>query len=146
MKMDENLNKLFNLDPIIKREELLPTELSAKLPTSSTSVEQKDDDFDLARNTLRDLIGKNNAVISDLVDLARNSEAPRAYEVVSQMIKTQSEIAKDLIGIHKQKKDIEGDSGKQIVQTQNNVVFAGSTADLMKMISQGREKGNVIDG
>jgi len=66
--------------------------------------------------------------------------------VVSQMIKTQSEIAKDLIGIHKQKKDIEGDSGRQIVQTQNNVVFAGSTADLMKMISQGREKGNVIDG
>lgn len=143
MKMDENLNKLFNLDPILKADgENLPVHI----PATSTPDEQKDDDFDLARNTLRDLIGKNNAVISDLVDLARNSEAPRAYEVVSQMIKTQSEIAKDLIGIHKQKKDIEGDSGRQIVQTQNNVVFAGSTADLMKMISQGREKGNVIDG
>jgi hypothetical protein len=142
MKMDDNLNKLFNLDPIVKGEEMLPV----VIPTSSSSAEQKDDDFELARNTLRDLIGKNNAVITDLVDLARNSEAPRAFEVVSQMIKTQSEIAKDLIGIHKQKKDIEGDSGRQIVQTQNNVVFAGSTADLMKMISQGREKGNVIDG
>lgn len=142
MKMDDNLNKLFNLDPIIKSDEALPV----AIPQSLTAVEQKDDDFELARNTLRDLIGKNNAVITDLVDLARNSEAPRAFEVVSQMIKTQSEIAKDLIGIHKQKKDIEGDSGRQIVQTQNNVVFAGSTADLMKMISQGREKGNVIDG
>jgi hypothetical protein len=142
MKMDDNLNKLFNLDPIVKGEEMLPV----VIPTTSSSAEQKDDDFELARNTLRDLIGKNNAVITDLVDLARNSEAPRAFEVVSQMIKTQSEIAKDLIGIHKQKKDIEGDSGRQIVQTQNNVVFAGSTADLMKMISQGREKGNVIDG
>jgi hypothetical protein len=142
MKMDDNLNKLFNLDPIVKGEEMLPV----VIPSSSSSAEQKDDDFELARNTLRDLIGKNNAVIIDLVDLARNSEAPRAFEVVSQMIKTQSEIAKDLIGIHKQKKDIEGDSGRQIVQTQNNVVFAGSTADLMKMISQGREKGNVIDG
>ena len=142
MKMDDNLNKLFNLDPIVKGEEMLPV----VIPTSSSSAEQKDDDFELARNTLRDLIGKNNAVITDLVDLARNSEAPRAFEVVSQMIKTQSEIAKDLIGIHKQKKDIEGDSSRQIVQTQNNVVFAGSTADLMKMISQGREKGNVIDG
>ena len=145
MKMDDNLNKLFNLDPLIKGDNS-SSSLPVEIPSQSTPSEQKDDDFELARNTLRDLIGKNNAVISDLVDLARNSEAPRAYEVVSQMIKTQSEIAKDLIGIHKQKKDIEGDSGRQIVQTQNNVVFAGSTADLMKMISQGREKGNVIDG
>lgn len=146
MKMDENLNKLFNLDPILSSDnEILP----AEIPKSSPD-EQKDDDFDLARNTLRDLIGKNNVVISDLVDLARNSEAPRAYEVVSQMIKTQSEIAKDLIGIHKQKKDIEKDSGQKTIHTQNNVVFAGSTAELMKMISSGRSNldkpNNIIDG
>lgn len=139
MKMEENLNKLFNIEPVqeIKKEELLPA-------VKPDTIEQRQDDFDLARHTLRNLITKNNAVIEDLVDLARNSEAPRAYEVAAQLIKAQSEIAKDLMGIHKQKKDIEGESSEhQNIRTQNNIVFAGSTSDLMKMISAERSK--VID-
>lgn len=126
MKMEENLNTLFNLKPV------------EELPVSDPVV-QKDNDFDLARDTLRNLIQKNDAVISDLVSLARNSEHPRAYEVAGQLIKTQSEIAKDLMGLHKQKKDIEGGDLAPI-KTQNNIVFAGSTSDLMKMISQQRAK------
>jgi hypothetical protein len=136
MKMDENLGKLFNVEPVRENnQELLP------LPVNQE--EQKDDDFDLARNTLRNLINKNEAVITDLVDLARNSEHPRAYEVVGQLIKAQSDIAKDLMGIHKQKKDLEGNTENNNIRTQNNIVFAGSTSDLMKMISA--QKAKTID-
>ena len=140
MKMDDNLNKLFNIEPIqeLKKEDLLPV-------ASVDSVERKEDDFDLARNTMRNLINKNEAVLSDLVDLARNSESARAYEVAGQLIKTQAEMAKDLMTLHKQKKEVDGDKSdsQQNIKTQNNIVFAGSTADLMKMIAN--ERARTID-
>ena len=136
MKMDKNLNKLFNIEPVqeIKKEDLLP------VPTLD-SVERKEDDFDLARETMRSLIYKNEAVLDTLVDLARNSESPRAFEVAGQLIKTQAEMAKDLMTLHKQKKEVDGDRAEnQNIKTQNNIVFAGSTSDLMKMISAERAK------
>lgn len=140
MKMDDNLNKLFNIEPIqeIKKEDLLPI-------ASVDSVERKEDDFDLARNTMRNLIHKNEAVLTDLVDLARNSESARAYEVAGQLIKTQAEMAKDLMTLHKQKKEVDGErsDSQQNIKTQNNIVFAGSTADLMKMIAN--ERARTID-
>lgn len=139
MKINDNLNNIFNLPSEPSKE--APVEMPVAL--TQTQHEQKEDDYDLARNTLRNLIGKNEAVISDLVDLARNSEHPRAYEVAGQLIKAQSEIAKDLLDLHKQKKDIDGESSEQNIKTQNNIVFAGSTSDLMKMISQ--TKANVIE-
>ena len=140
MKIDTNLNKLFNIDPIqeIKKEDMV-------LVPTLDSVERKEDDFDLARNTMRSLIQKNEAVLSDLVDLARNSESARAYEVAGQLIKTQADMAKDLMTLHKQKREVDGDrsSENQNIKTQNNIVFAGSTADLMKMIAS--ERARTID-
>lgn len=135
MKMEENLNKLFGLEPVqeIKKEDLLPI-------ASPDHIENREDDFDLARNTMRNLLHKNEAVLSDLVDLARNSESARAYEVAGQLIKTQAEMAKDLMTLHKQKKEVDGDRVDQNIRTQNNIVFAGSTSDLMKMISAERAK------
>lgn len=139
MKMDDNLNKVFNLDtmPEIKKLDILPV-------VSVPGVEERDDDFDLARSTMRNLINKNESVLNDLVDLARNSESARIYEVAGQLIKTQAEMAKDLMTLHKQKKEVEGDRPEsQNINTQNNIVFAGSTSDLLKMISAERSK--IID-
>lgn len=129
MKMDQNLNKIFDLETT---ETLLPVAIDPQI--------QKDDDFELARDTLRGLIMKNDTVLSDLISLARNSEHPRAFEVVGQLVKAQSEIAKDLMGLHKQKKEISGEDAQQNIKQQNNIVFAGSTSDLMKMISAQRAK------
>ena len=123
MKIDENLSKVFNI------------ELEERKPAPITVVDTNQSDFDLARSTLRDLISRNDAVIEDLVSLARSSEHPRAYEVAGQLIKTQADIAKDLLGIYKQKKDAED---KASIKTQNNIVFAGSTSDLLKMIASER--------
>jgi hypothetical protein len=132
MKIDNNLNKIFDLEPIDTQE--------VHLPTTPNTALQQEDDFELARTTLRGLIGKNDAVITSLVELANNAEHPRAYEVVGQLVKTQSEVAKDLMNLHKQKKEITGEQSPQSIKQQNNIVFAGSTSDLMKMISQQRAK------
>jgi hypothetical protein len=135
MKTLEKLNDVFNVDT----EAQLPVTVST--PVEATS---KDDDFDLARNTLRNLINKNDDVMSELINIAKNSEHPRAFEVVGKLVEAQTNIAKELVGLHKTKTDIEGKpSEPSKIGTQNNIVFSGSTSDLMKMISM--ERARTID-
>jgi len=134
-QFEDKLNQLFNIETFEK-----PVVEIKKI--EDTSDDKKESDFDLARDTLRNLIAKNNAVIDDIVSLARSSETARPFEVAGQLLKTQSEIAKGLVDLHKQKKDIEQDEPEKI-KTQNNIVFAGSTSELMKMIST--ERAKVID-
>lgn len=134
MKIDDKLNTIFDLEPVQYKKQ--------EVKTLVDTGDKKQDDFDLARTTLRDLISTNQDVLTDLVNIAKSSEHPRAFEVAGQLIKAQSDIAKDLLGIHKQKKEIDGEE-VQNIQTQNNIVFAGSTSDLMKMIST--QKAKTID-
>jgi hypothetical protein len=104
-----------------------------------------DDDFDQARQALKDMIKKGQTAVDDIMGIARQSDHPRAFEVTGQLIKTVAETAKDLMALQKQKKDlvtVQADAPKQI-GTQNNIVFSGSTNDLLKMLKNQNEK--VID-
>lgn len=133
----EKLNNVFNIEsakPITTEHPVVNEPLS--------DVEDKDNDFDLARKTLRGLISKNEEVLDNIISLAKSSETPRTFEVAGQLLKTQSEMAKDLMELHKQKKDIEKEEPKKI-GTQNNVVFAGSTAEIMKLLNG--ENPKIID-
>jgi hypothetical protein len=71
-----------------------------------------------------------------MINLAKNSEHPRTYEVAGQLIKTMSDVAKDLLSLQKQAKEL--DSGTQdnnpSIGTQNNIVFAGTTTELLKLL------------
>ncbi len=136
MKIDENLNKVFN----IRSEE--EVQLPQVLPVEERPVSE--DDFQLARETLRDLIATNTDILDSLVCVAKGSESPRAFEVAGQLIKTQADIAQSLLNAHKQKKDIDKvtDAENNNIKTQNNIVFSGSTSELMKMISM---RTNAID-
>lgn len=124
------LNDVFNIDTQVD------------LPVVSSVLENQESDFDLARNTLRNLIFKNEDAITELLHISKHSEHPRAYEVVGQLVKAQSDIAKELLNLHKTKKEISSDSPENI-KTQNNILFAGSTSDLMKIISA--QKAKTID-
>ncbi len=130
--MDEKLNDLFNIS-------IKPVDV-----VNVTEGKREDkDDFTVARETLRDMINKNEDVINDLVSIAKSSEHPRAFEVVAELVKAQTGLAKELMTLHKIKKDVDGDPEPSKIQTQNNIVFAGSTADLMRMISA--ERAKIID-
>ena len=113
-----------------------------------TASEEKtvDDDFDQARLALKDMIKKGQTAVDDIMGIARQSDHPRAFEVTGQLIKTVAETAKDLLALQKQKKELSrpeaGEVPKQI-GTQNNIVFSGSTNDLLKMLKNQNEK--VID-
>lgn len=137
---DTDFQKLNNIFDI---ESAKPKTTELKVVEEPLSDEnQKDNDFDLARKTLRGLINKNEEVLDNIISLAKSSETPRTFEVAGQLLKTQSEIAKDLMELHKQKKDIEKEEPKKI-GTQNNVVFAGSTAEIMKLLNG--EQPKIID-
>jgi inactivated superfamily I helicase len=80
-----------------------------------------------------------------MIELAKNSEHPRTYEVAGQLIKTVSDVAKDLIDLQRKVKDLKQGEPENIKNiTNNNVVFAGSTAELMKMLGK-KDDGNIIE-
>jgi len=131
VKSLNKINDVFNIDTDVN----LPVPTSMPVEYNPSRLDQEDD-FQLARNTLLGLINKNDDVMTELIHIAKNSENPRAFEVAGQLISAQTTITKELIGLHKTKKDIDKANGKnENIKQQNNIVFAGSTSDLMKMIN-----------
>ncbi len=121
--MFDNLDEKFNV---------MPTNESTEIVKS----EPLEDDAAHARETLRQLIDKGNEAIDGILNIAKNSDHPRAYEVAGQLIKTVSDTAKDLLEVQKRKKDLEKeDKPTSKIQTQNNL-FVGSTHELMKAMKQ----------
>jgi len=107
-----------------------------------------DDDYEFARKRYYDLAEKGEEALDLMLDLARESEHPRAFEVLSNMMKQNAEITDRLMELQKSKKAIDATELPSIPSsnmTQNNV-FVGSTSELQKMLLQKfEEKNNVID-
>lgn len=94
-------------------------------------------DYDYARGQLYDIIEKGQDALSGALDVATNTDHPRAYEVTGQLIKSVSDATEKLIDLQKKMQDIEeGPKVKQNI-TQNNALFVGTNAELGKLIKQG---------
>ena len=116
------------------------------LPVIKPEESLVEDDFEQARTALKQMISKGQTAVDDIMSIARQSDHPRAFEVTGQLIKTVAETAKDLLALQKQKKDLTTISGPEApkqIGTQNNIVFSGSTNDLLKLLKNKDEK--VID-
>jgi len=94
-------------------------------------------DYNQVRGNLKNLIGTGKDAIDGILNVAIESDAPRAYEVASQMIKTVSEMNKDLIELHQKMKNITKEE-IEINSTTNNSIYVGSTRDLQDLINQSR--------
>ena len=142
MKNIEQLNNLFNLDPMTEK----PMEVTTipEVMNSNKEIDQEDD-YQLARQTMRKLLMKGETTLDDLIELSKSSEHPRTYEVAGQFMKTMSDVSKDLLNLQKQVKELKADDPQQKIGTQNNVVFAGSTAELFKALKQHKDNGNIIE-
>jgi len=103
-------------------------------------------DFEYARQIKHDLLAKGSAALDDMVDVAKATEHPRAFEVMSGMIKNIGEISDSLMDLHKKKKDYDKpeDNIKELPNTTNNV-FIGSTSDLQRMLLKKDNEDKVID-
>jgi hypothetical protein len=124
--------------------EVQEEQLPAKIEKVIEETDPLDTDYNEARDNLKEVIGQGKKALESLLLLAEGSDQPRAYEVVGQLIKTISDVSKDLIDLQKKVKDIRGsDHPANNPTVVNNAVFIGSTADLQAIIN-GRP--NIIDG
>jgi len=126
--MDE-LNKFFNIE-------------EQKKPTEIVQIQSQDKDFDYAKRNMYEIIEKSKLALEGIMKVATEGDSPRAYEVVTQMLKTMSEINKDLIDLEK----IKSETNKTTIKTtNNNSFFIGSTSDLQDLINPERSKNKAIE-
>ena len=125
------------IDEILEITSLVPTPELKPEPTSTRilpKTEGKDDDIDYnyARENYYNLIERNQDAVEEMLEIAKQSEHPRAFEVVGQLIKSGLDANKELMALHKTKKELSVERGTQTLV--NNAVFVGSTAELQKLL------------
>lgn len=101
-------------------------------------------DYDYSRSTYYELIDKGRESLDLMIEVARESEHPRAFEVLSNMIKNISDVNDKLMDLNKKNKEISGKKEEQKAITNNNV-FIGSTTDLQRLLMKSDEEQRVID-
>jgi hypothetical protein len=146
-KKYDKLNDAFNVsgEIISTEKEIITSEIEkTESSPSEASMEDIKKDYEYARGNLYSLIEKGQEAINGILELAQESEMPRAYEVAGQLIKNTGEIAEKLLNLQKTLKDVE-EGNKQIKgpTTVNNALFVGSTADLAKFLKQQTQNENV---
>ena len=142
--IDDKLNEVLNIaDEVLEKqvkEEKNPLEIANEPPKPvAPENAEVDTDFDTGRNELYKMLEKGNTAIDGILNLAKDGEHPRAYEVAGQLIKTQSEIAQNLLDLQdklKKIKDVKELGPKNVT----NALFVGSTTELQKMIKKNKDK------
>ena len=141
MKMTKKFDKLddaFNVATEVVTE-TLPTKVERQKPDRLT----KDDiekDYEYTRGNLYSIIEKGQEAINGILELAQESEMPRAYEVAGQLIKSVSDATDKLMDLQKKLKDVEEEKVAKGPSNVTNALFVGSTADLAKLIKKENAK------
>tara|TARA_B100000925_G_C21797497_1_gene383130 strand:- start:49 stop:477 length:429 start_codon:yes stop_codon:yes gene_type:complete len=135
MKYDE-IDDALDITPTeVKSEKIVKKEPEITEIVTSTQ-EQLKKDYEYTRGNLYSLIEKGQEAVDGILELAQESDSPRAFEVAGQLIKHVGDVADKLVDLQKKVKDIEKDDGKssKAANVTNNAVFFGSTADLQKFL------------
>jgi|TARA_B100000035_G_C21027838_1_gene567000 hypothetical protein len=132
------LDKTFNVTNDIVEAEIVKKDIKDTLKSNNDDVRK---DYDYTRGNLYSIIEKGQEAINGILELAQESEMPRAYEVAGQLIKNVADATDKLMDLQKKLKDVEEETQKG-PSTVNNALFVGSTADLAKMLKNGLKEDN----
>jgi len=130
----DRIANILNITPTIKENDLVIHQ-----DTDKVGSEELDNDIKYVRDMMYDTIKNTSDAVEEMLEIAKQSQHPRAFEVVATLLNTQREASKDLLDLHKKKKDLKHED-KDGPDTINNNLFVGSTADLLKMI-KGKDVG-----
>lgn len=142
MSIDEKLSQVFDLEPISEDRMEIITKDGEVIPPKNEAL---DYDYETTRANLHSLLEQGKAALDAALSVARQSEHPRAFEVVSGLMKDLADINGKLLDLHKKKQAIEtpkiqaGATPQQPGNVTNNAIFVGSTADLSKMLDDLRK-------
>jgi len=129
MKADTRIDEILEITSLVPTSEIKPESTTRVIPQNG-----KDDDIDYnyARENYYNLIERNQDAVEEMLEIAKQSEHPRAFEVVGQLIKSGLDANKELMALHKTKKELSIEKGP--TQVTNQAVFVGSTAELQKLL------------
>ena len=136
--MKNKLDDAFNITST--EVEVDPVEVKEPVGIQKPDRLTKDDiekDYEYTRGNLYSIIEKGQEAINGILELAQDSEMPRAYEVAGQLIKSVSDATDKLMDLQKKLKDVEEESPQKGPNTVNNALFVGSTAELAKLLKNG---------
>ena len=136
-KIDDKLNEVLGITEVDKtyENEVLPKKVNTELMVPDDK--DPEIDFETGRKNLYNLLDKGNEAIDGILNLAKEGEHPRAYEVAGQLIKTVSEVSQNLLDLQdklKKVKDIPDKGPKNVT----NALFVGSTTELQKMLKKSK--------
>ena len=134
-----NLDEAFNLAG-----EILPAEKKEveQVKPKSSSPQDIRKDYEYTRGNLYSIIEKGQEAINGILELAQETEQPRAYEVAGPLIKSVSDATDKLMELQKKLKDVEEDTVQKGPTNVTNALFVGSTAELQKMIKKADQNIN----
>ena len=134
----DDLNDAFNVET-----DIVPTET---MKVQKKEVKSNDDhiqkDYEYTRGNLYSIIEKGQEAINGILELAQESEMPRAQEVAGQLIKSVSDATDKLMDLQKKLKDVNEEEKSKGPSTVNNALFVGSTSELSKILKSGLNKDN----
>ena len=136
--MKNNLDDAFNITPT--EVEVDQTEVKEPVGIQKPDRLTKGDiekDYEYTRGNLYSIIEKGQEAINGILELAQDSEMPRAYEVAGQLIKSVSDATDKLMDLQKKVKDVNEDAPQKGPNTVNNALFVGSTAEHAKLLKNG---------
>ena len=123
-------------------DKMTASEITENYPDGYSKAWREDEkvrsDYEYSRDTYYELLEKGKDSLETMMQVARESEHPRAFEVLSNMIKNLSDVNDKLMDLNKKNKDME-EPLKKVEQQQNNI-FLGSTSDLQKLLKEKDEK------
>ena len=130
MNSDTRIDEILEITSLVPTSEIKPESTTRVIPQKNG----KDDDIDYnyARENYYNLIERNQDAVEEMLEIAKQSEHPRAFEVVGQLIKSGLDANKELMALHKTKKELSIEKGP--TQVTNQAVFVGSTAELQKLL------------
>lgn len=122
------------------------------IPAPETKIIQKpessgislDADFNYVRDNIKGLINSGTDAIDEILKVAKAGDSPRAYEVVSQLLKTVADMNKDLIDLYQKTKAAKKEEIK-VNHTTNNSIYVGSTSELQDLINKDRSRLKALD-
>ena len=123
-------------------EKIVPTTIPKIIPnTVEVSENDIEDDYKYQRDNFYNLVEKGSAAIDGILELAKESEHPRTYEVAGQLIKNVAEVTEKLGDLQEKMrrlKEVPSNAPKNVT----NALFVGSTMELQKMLKDKIEDGN----
>ena len=134
MSKFDDLNDAFNVESEVVPEK---TKEIQKIEEAASSMQDVKKDYEYTRGNLYSIIEKGQEALNGILELAQESEMPRAYEVAGQLIKNVADATDKLIDLQKKLKDIEEEKPVRGPSTVNNALFVGSTAELQKLLKSG---------